>query len=492
VVINAVPNAPTAPAVGTITQPTCSAPTGSVVLSGLPASGTWTLTRTPGGSTTGTGTSTTIANLAPGSYTFTVTNALGCISPSSANVVINAVPNAPTAPVVGTITQPTNSVPTGSVVLNGLPASGTWTLTMNPGSIKTTGSGITTTISDLAPGNYTFTITNALGCTSPISASVVINAVPSELTAKHVTGGGYIVLTNASSGKYKGASGSKMDFGLAVVNNENGRKWFDWFNWFNHHKGLKGNVNIVYNGTDGNIYHIDSDEINSLEITEIEDASGAYYIATITAKADLLKLSHHKKTAKIGENLTLIVKVWDCTNAKSGKYDRIGVQLSGNDGSDIYFSSNWSNDIGNTIEQILDGGNIYIDIDKNPKSKKASDDLNADIDENTNYMKKSENINVVIDKNSEDIKGSEFGITTYPNPFTDHVYFDLKLRTDSKVRLEIYDINGSKISTLYDDVVIALDSYRFEYTPENLKTGTLIYRLLVNGKIMFTGKLIRN
>ena len=43
---------PTAPTVGTITQPTCAISTGSVVIRGLPASGTWTLTRTPGGTTT--------------------------------------------------------------------------------------------------------------------------------------------------------------------------------------------------------------------------------------------------------------------------------------------------------------------------------------------------------------------------------------------------------------------------------------------------------
>jgi len=49
---------PTAPTIGIITQPTCTTSTGSVVLNGLPATGTWTLTRTPGGTTTtGTGTS---------------------------------------------------------------------------------------------------------------------------------------------------------------------------------------------------------------------------------------------------------------------------------------------------------------------------------------------------------------------------------------------------------------------------------------------------
>jgi gliding motility-associated-like protein len=82
--------------VGTITHPTFAVPSGSVVLSGLPASGTWTLTRSPDGViATGTGTSKTISGIAPGTYTFTVTNSVGCTSVSSANVVINAIPGAP-------------------------------------------------------------------------------------------------------------------------------------------------------------------------------------------------------------------------------------------------------------------------------------------------------------------------------------------------------------------------------------------------------------
>jgi uncharacterized protein (DUF2141 family) len=184
VVINAVPSAPTAPVVGTIIQPTCSLSTGSVALSGLPSSGTWTLTRNPGAiNSTGTGTSTTVSALNPGTYTFTVTDAAGCTSPQTGNVVINAVPSAPTAPVVGTIIQPTCSLSTGSVALSGLPSSGTWTLTRNPGAINSTGTGTSTTVSALNPGTYTFTVTDAAGCTSPQTGNVVINAVPSAPTA---------------------------------------------------------------------------------------------------------------------------------------------------------------------------------------------------------------------------------------------------------------------------------------------------------------------
>jgi len=70
-VVNVLPAAPT---IGTITQPTCAISTGSVVLNGLPATGTWTITKMPGGATTrGTGTSTTVSNLSSGIYTFAVT-----------------------------------------------------------------------------------------------------------------------------------------------------------------------------------------------------------------------------------------------------------------------------------------------------------------------------------------------------------------------------------------------------------------------------------
>ncbi len=177
VVINAQPATPTAPAVGAITQPTCAVATGSVVLSGLPA-GNWTINP---GAVTGTGATTTITGLATGTYNFTVTNAAGCTSPASANVVINAQPATPTAPAVGAITQPTCAVATGSVVLNGLPA-GNWTI--NPGAV--TGTGATTTITGLATGTYNFTVTNAAGCTSPASANVVINAQPATPTAPAV------------------------------------------------------------------------------------------------------------------------------------------------------------------------------------------------------------------------------------------------------------------------------------------------------------------
>ena len=171
VVINGAPTPPTAPTAGTITQPTCALATGSVILNGLPATGTWTINP---GSITGTGVSTTISGLITGSYTYTVTNAGACTSVASSNIVISTQPTPPTAPAVGTITQPSCSLVTGSAILNGLPATGTWTI--NPGNIS--GTGVSYTISGLAAGTYNYTVTNAAACTSTASANVLVNAAP--------------------------------------------------------------------------------------------------------------------------------------------------------------------------------------------------------------------------------------------------------------------------------------------------------------------------
>lgn len=182
VLINAQPLIPTVPVAGAITPPGCTVSTGSVVLTGLPSSGTWTLTRYPGTVTsTGSGTNTTISGLQSGTYNFTVTTKDGCVSVPSANIIIPSQPALPNAPVVGTITQPTLTLPTGSVFLSGLPASGNWIITRSPGGVTTTGTGTVKTITNLEAGVYTFTVSNSAGCISPSSEIVIITSIDSPV-----------------------------------------------------------------------------------------------------------------------------------------------------------------------------------------------------------------------------------------------------------------------------------------------------------------------
>jgi hypothetical protein len=122
-----------------------------------------------GGNTFNTGVITTSKSYYVEAYYSAGSNSYSTVR-KSVTVTVNSLPSAPT---VGAITQPTCSLATGSVVLNGLPA-GNWII--NPGGIV--GSTASTTISGLAAGTYNYTVTSAAGCTSTASANVVISAQP--------------------------------------------------------------------------------------------------------------------------------------------------------------------------------------------------------------------------------------------------------------------------------------------------------------------------
>jgi gliding motility-associated-like protein len=195
-IINAAPITPTAPTLGTITQPTCANPTGSVILNGLPT-GNWTITKLPGGETYSAsgGNPYPVTNLTAGTYTFSVSNGT-CSSLASSIVVIDATP-LQNAPIVGTIVQPTCFVATGSVTLNGLP-SGNWTLTRLQGGATLTSTGTNTTISGLNSGVYNYSVTNSDGCTSSYSANITIDAQPPTPVAPIANAQSFLVSDNAT------------------------------------------------------------------------------------------------------------------------------------------------------------------------------------------------------------------------------------------------------------------------------------------------------
>jgi|WetSurMetagenome_2_1015567.scaffolds.fasta_scaffold00668_4 gliding motility-associated-like protein len=85
VVVNPLPAPPTA----SLTQPSCTVPSGSAILSGLPLNGGWTIQP---GAIIGTGSVTNISGLATGTYNFTVTDSMGCTSERSTEIFIKPQP----------------------------------------------------------------------------------------------------------------------------------------------------------------------------------------------------------------------------------------------------------------------------------------------------------------------------------------------------------------------------------------------------------------
>ena len=148
------------PTIGAISNVTCAAATsGTVVLSNLPSTGTWTISSTPTvmglSGTSGSGTSTTISGLPVGNYTFRVTSASGCISPSSPNVPILDASSATwngTAWVGGIQPDATrNAIINGPFTISSnLTACA---LTINTGVVVTVAAGVTLTITNAVTTN---------------------------------------------------------------------------------------------------------------------------------------------------------------------------------------------------------------------------------------------------------------------------------------------------------------------------------------------------
>ncbi|MDV6169793.1 lamin tail domain-containing protein, partial [Flavobacterium sp. DG1-102-2] len=159
---------PASPAVADviITQPTCAVPSGTITINTPLAAD---LTYSINGTAFQAG--TTFNNLAPGSYTVTVRNGAGCTSVTS-TITIDAVPANPATANV-TVVQPTCAVVTGTININSpLGAEIEYSI---DGTIFQTATSFT----NLAPGTYTITVRNNLGCSS-VSAPVVVNLVPGQ------------------------------------------------------------------------------------------------------------------------------------------------------------------------------------------------------------------------------------------------------------------------------------------------------------------------
>jgi hypothetical protein len=174
---------PSAPIIGVITQPTCSTPTGNVVLTGLP-SGNWTIN--PGG-ITGSTTTATLSGLPAGAYNYTVTNASGCISSASANVIINPPVSATITLTSGNEYQVINQMCQIQEITYTLSGGATGVTVVGlPDGVNVSTVGTTVIISSsfmfFPVGQYNFTITTTGGCGTS-SVNGIISVMPLSIPA---------------------------------------------------------------------------------------------------------------------------------------------------------------------------------------------------------------------------------------------------------------------------------------------------------------------
>ena len=171
IVINPAPDAPSAP-IATIIQPTCTESTGSITLTGLP-DGNWTINP---GSIVGSGSEWTIADLAPGTYNYTVTDEAGCVSAASADIVIDEPACAP-AITITKVADEDNYTAAGDILHYTIVVTNTGNVTLTDIVVTDPLTALNQTISTLDPGQAVTIFTEYTITQSDLDSDEVENEV---------------------------------------------------------------------------------------------------------------------------------------------------------------------------------------------------------------------------------------------------------------------------------------------------------------------------
>jgi hypothetical protein len=84
-------------------------------------------------------------------------------------------------------------------------------------------------------------------------------------------------------------------------------------------------------------------------------------------------------------------------------------------------------------------------------------------------------------------------LNVYPNPFSDGLRFEFVSQESVNARIDMYDMTGRMVKTIFEQPIQDGVSYKAEFRPEAVISGMYIYRVTIgdnitNGKVIFKKK----
>jgi hypothetical protein len=210
------------------------------------------------------------------------------------------------------------------------------------------------------------------------------------------------------------------------------------------------------------LYSIKSNAIGSLNIDKPD--------ATFTGKANIIELKFGEDPISIEGNCTLVLDLHQGVpwwNPPIWDPHKVGITLYKNKSKGgIWYSNNWI--YAKTEKDKICVGWIKV-VDGIPV-------VESDLKSNEKAV---ESVSV----------GEVEGLKVYPNPFDDEVRFEFISPLAGKTRIDIYDISGRLVQTIFDDFVEAGTNYNASFRPEAEVSGMYFYRMKL-GDMVYNGKLV--
>ncbi len=306
--------------------------------------------------------------------------------------------------------------------------------------------GTTTTVDDLAPGDYFVTVTDANGCTT--TCEVTITRTPEYFVCETA----FALLGDPEVGCFL-------------------QDGFDRWGWTNliSPTEFEGEEYVMplWSG---------AAQCETDKGTHVGNAIVTYFGGTVTVEYDMfegfvLKEAHvyvgyDPYPVQKGKNGGPTVAPGQY-NYNSGPLDNVDglsdIVFDGLDGSDVYIIVH-----GVACEAVCiwdEPEALAVGFYQNFASKGKKSGLIELSDVNVNSLK------------------------AYPNPFSQEVTFEFVSRKDAHAVLEITNVLGQKVTTLMNRRVQEGVVNTVRYNPDNVQSGILIYRLIIDKDIQ-TGRLL--
>jgi hypothetical protein len=85
----------------------------------------------------------------------------------------------------------------------------------------------------------------------------------------------------------------------------------------------------------------------------------------------------------------------------------------------------------------------------------------------------------------------ESNLMVYPNPFNERLSFEFDSPGNADVKLDIYNISGSKLQTVFDGHIMDEGPVKLEYVADRVTSQMVIYKLIIDGEVIM-GKAVYN
>jgi hypothetical protein len=151
------------------------------------------------------------------------------------------------------------------------------------------------------------------------------------------------------------------------------------------------------------------------------------------------------------------------TDGGTSGIDQIAVTFFRASGG-IWFSNNWDVALNKTVEQPIETGLITVST-------------------GTTTIQKSAEIATAIAPVVE-----KADLKVYPNPFSDRLRFEFVYPESVNARIDLYDMTGRMVKTIFEQPIEGGVSYEAEFRPEAIISGMYIYRMTM-GDAMYNGKV---